>query len=170
MPGAAENPPCLQVRRGAEACRSDGPAEFAAGGTPADTGASWQRDGSALTLRTGRYGFSPLCYYADAERCVVSPSLPALLAKGLRAALDDDALAVFLRLGFMVGEDTVFEAIKVVPPNARIVWTEGRLETTAIPYRAERRDLSRNQAIGCTVRPAWPVRARAESSPRPGRG
>ena len=75
-------------------------------GTPDGIFAEWKWDGRRLRVRNDRYGLHPLFYYATANDIAVSTSVARLLAGGAPADFDGDAIAVFLRLGFFVGDDT----------------------------------------------------------------
>jgi asparagine synthase (glutamine-hydrolysing) len=94
--------------------------------------AAWRWDGSRLAVDNDRYGLQPLFYFRteDGGLCI-SPSVRTLLDLGAPRRLDDDALAVFLRAGYFVGDDTPFAAIKAVPPGAT-------LETVGEPGAGER--------------------------------
>jgi len=94
---------------------------------PQGTFAEWQWDGARLAARTDRFGFQPLYYATRGGTFWLSPSIPALLAAGVPAELDDAALAVFLRLGYFLDADTAFRHVRQVPPAARIAWAEGQL-------------------------------------------
>jgi hypothetical protein len=61
------------------------------------------------------FGFVPRFQWYGPDGPIVRPALDALLAMGAPAAFDYDALAVFLRLGFFVGDDTPFASIRAVP-------------------------------------------------------
>ena len=87
----------------------------------------WTWDGAGLRVGNDRYGFQPLYYFAGPGEIAVSTSIARLLAAGAPAELDHTALALFLRLGCFVGEDTAFQAIRAVPPAARVQWRDGRL-------------------------------------------
>lgn len=63
------------------------------------------------------FGFVPRFVWAGPHGRLVRPSLEALLDAGAPATLDYDALAVFLRLGFFVGADTPFAAIRAEEPH-----------------------------------------------------
>ena len=84
--------------------------------------AEWQWDGERLTAKNGRYGFYPVYYYARNKEFVLSPTIKRILESGADASLDYPALAVFLRLGFFIGEDTPFKHIKALPPSADLRW------------------------------------------------
>lgn len=82
----------------------------------------WAWDGATLTAANERYGMYPLYCYSTPDAAGLSPSIPRLLARGADAALDHAALAVFLRLGFFIGEDTPFRHIRALPPAASLSW------------------------------------------------
>ena len=107
----------------------------------------WSWDGVQATVRTCRYGFFPLYYYATGEEFGVSSSLPKLLACGAPAELDDAAVATFLRLGWLVGDDTVFRAIRVVPPNGKVRWSAGALQVSGGPWYPKTQSLGRDAAV-----------------------
>ncbi len=100
----------------------------------------WAWDGHRLQVRNDRYGFYPLYYWAQDGAVAVSPSIPTLLAEGAPAELDAAGLAVFLRLGFFIGDHTPFRAIRAVPPDTTFEWEDGRLQVSGrvIPTRCER--------------------------------
>ena len=83
--------------------------------------AAWRWDGSGLVVENDRYGLQPLFYFRteDGGLCL-SPSIRTLLRLGAPRRLDDDGLAVFLRTGYFVGDDTPFAAIRAVPPGASL--------------------------------------------------
>ncbi len=107
----------------------------------------WRWDGTQVVLRTCRYGFFPLYYYATANEFGVSSSLPRLIEGGAPTGLDDAALATFLRLGWLVGDDTVFRAIRTVPPNGEVRWSDGRLQVGGGHFYPRTQHLSRTAAI-----------------------
>ncbi|MBI3812635.1 MAG: asparagine synthetase B family protein [Nitrospirae bacterium] len=91
--------------------------------------AEWDWDGERLVVRNDRYGFYPLYYFQKGNTIGVSPSIIRLLMEGAPPDLDHDALSVFLRVGFFIAEDTPFDSIRAVPPDARWEWTDGRLSS-----------------------------------------
>jgi asparagine synthase (glutamine-hydrolysing) len=121
--------------------------------------ASWEWDGRALRVAADRYGLPGLFHAAVPGGVVVSTDLGCLLSLGVSAELDDDALAVFLRLGIFVGDDTPLRAVRAVPPGARLVWTpdrageglrwaDGHGPRLAVP---EPLDLTREQAVDACI-------------------
>jgi len=105
-------------------------------GKPDGIYAEWSWDGSRLIICNDRFGFYPIYYYAREDEIAVSPSITKLLSEGASPELDDAGLAVFLRLGFFVGDRTAFREIRTVPPDASFFWQAGQLqvqEHLAIP-------------------------------------
>ncbi|HWR17323.1 MAG TPA: asparagine synthase-related protein [Terriglobales bacterium] len=92
--------------------------------------AEWLWDGAELIARNDRYGFMPMYYYQAGNEFCISGSIPTLLRQGTPAEFDYVALSVFLRLGYYIGEDTAFRAIRMLPPSARLNWKNGRLSIT----------------------------------------
>jgi len=109
--------------------------------------ATWQWDGRRLIARTDRYGVNPLFYWHDGRDVGVSPSPLVLLQQGAPASLDHEALSVFLRLGFFLGDDTPFAAVKAVPANSVLEWEDGRLIITGARPRTVLQSVNRDQAL-----------------------
>jgi len=111
--------------------------------------AGWHWDGARLVVTNDRYGFFPLFWFRATEGGVcLSPSLVTAIEQGAPTDLDIEALSVFFRLGFFVGDDTPFAGIKVVPPDALFEWRDGTLECRGrYPAPAKPSDVSRDEAI-----------------------
>jgi hypothetical protein len=123
--------------------RGDG---FATGGEPAvfvghrlesrpgepDDGAyvEWCWTGSELVVQSDRYGLIPAYYAAGPDFFAISTSLGPLLEAGVSDELDEEALAVFLRLGTFLADDTPYRAIKALPPGTDFVWKGAGHEPT----------------------------------------
>src|SRR6266508_1116609 len=119
------------VARGVATCslghRVAGPA---ADGKPDGAFADWRWDGRRLTIENDPFGMYPVFYAASEDEVWVSSSLVKLLAEGVSSCIDWPALAVFLRLGFYVGDDTAFKAIRVLSPDGRVEWENGQTRVT----------------------------------------
>ena len=89
--------------------------------------AEWHWDGRTLRVTNDRYGFCPLYCYHDGNEIGISPSVAPLIAAGASNELDEAGLAVALRLGQFIGDDTPFRHIRCLPPNATLTW-DGSLE------------------------------------------
>lgn len=111
--------------------------------------ASWCWDGTRLVVTNDRYGLYPLFWYRTPCGGVgISNSLLQLVKLGASTDLDFEALAVFLRLGTFVGNDTPFNAIQAMPPNVIFKWENGEVECHSRKPKTPRAViLSRNDAI-----------------------
>jgi asparagine synthase (glutamine-hydrolysing) len=134
--------------------RAEGATDYHAGHEiPLDDGridgifAAWHFDGLRLTVRNDRYGIQPLFYWHEGDSVMVSPSLLQLIALGAPTDLDDAALAVFLRLGFFLGDDTAFRSIRTVPPNATFIWEAGKLTVEGGPSVIPPRQMTHDDAV-----------------------
>ena len=117
------------------------------GGAEDGVFAMWRWDGQRLVVQTDRYGASPLFYWtADAEICI-SPSLLSLVRCGAPTQLNWEGLAAFLRLGYFLGDDTPFTAIRTVPPGGRLEWENGHLAHSGGRPRIAVTRATRDQAI-----------------------
>jgi hypothetical protein len=136
--------------RGLAACRLGQPP--GPGGTSGDgVWAEWRWDGATVRAANDRHGLHPLFYAVDGDAIWLSPSLPKLLLEGAPTELDEPALAVFIRTGYFVGEDTPFRAIRALPPNATLAWADGRLQVSGGLPPPAWRTLSRDDAIDAYV-------------------
>jgi len=80
----------------------------------------WNWDGTRLEVRQDRFGFHPFFYFATRDAWGISPSIHVLVEHGAPTALDDDAIAVFLRLGYYLGATTPFVAIRALPAGGHL--------------------------------------------------
>jgi asparagine synthase (glutamine-hydrolysing) len=92
----------------------------AAAPSAAAPGAGWRWDGTELEAWTDRHGFAHLFYLSRPGLLAVSPSLAQLARSHGAGPLDDAALAVVLRAGFLVGTDTVLRDVRILPPGGRL--------------------------------------------------
>lgn len=109
--------------------------------------AKWEWDGVTLKVTNCRYGFNPLYYFVRPGEICVSNSILQLLYKDVPTELDDEAISVFLRFGWFLGEDTPFRAIRAVPPNTQFEWRNGELHVAGSYPIPEPDYLSRDAAI-----------------------
>lgn len=86
----------------------------------------WKWDGTRLVVRNDRYGFHPVFFHAGRDEIVVSNSILRLIAEGVPGDPDAGAIGAFLRLGFFIGDDTPYRAIRALPPGAALCWEAGR--------------------------------------------
>jgi asparagine synthase (glutamine-hydrolysing) len=93
--------------------------------TAQDVFAEWHWDGNQAIVRNCKLGFFPIYYYATDKEFGVATSIERLLACGAPSDLDDSAMAVCIRLGWLVGDDTIFRSIRTLPPGGKVVWQNG---------------------------------------------
>lgn len=124
-----------------------GPDKCFFGHRVADDGifAEWSWDGQRLNVRNDRYGMYPMFYCVADNGIMVAPSVNGLLARGAPRMLDDAAVAVFLRLGYFLGEDTPFASIKAMPPGG-LTW-DGTLRLLEHRPAVRPQHIPRKQAI-----------------------
>lgn len=113
--------------------------------------AGWEWNGTRLRVFNDRFGFYPLYYFVRSGECAVSPSLPELLALGAPTDLDYDAMAVFFHLGYFIGEDTPFQAIRAVPPSVCFEWKDGTCTVSSRLAFAKPQELDRRQAVDAYI-------------------
>ena len=119
--------------------QTDGPPEAFlgyrfSGQTAPDDGVwvKWLWDGSRFVLANDRFGFRPVYYFAIGSAFGVATRIDDLLLAGAPVELDDAAIAVFLRLGFFLGDDTPFRHIRSLPRDALLTWSGGQLRVESL--------------------------------------
>lgn len=75
-----------------------------------------------MTVSSGFTGVLPLYYVQSSSQFTVAPSIGTLLEAGASTELDDQALALFLRLGYFVDDRTPFRHIRAFPPSMTYQW------------------------------------------------
>jgi asparagine synthase (glutamine-hydrolysing) len=91
--------------------------------------AFWDRDRRQIVLARDRFGKKPLFYHVDSRRFLFGSEIKALLAYGgLERRVNPHALHEYLTYGYIVGNHTIFEGIRRVPPAHRMVVGADRLE------------------------------------------
>ncbi len=111
----------------------------------------WDWDGTTLRVRNDRYGFYPVFYFANDIEIAISDSVDLLLAAGAPRDFDDAGLAAFLRLGHFLGDDTAFRSIRMLAPNAILVWNVGGLTINSSVAIAPRREMNRRYAMDAYI-------------------
>ena len=81
----------------------------------------WVWDRNRLELRQDRHGFHPFYYFTSPDGWGIGPSIHRLIEEGAPPELDDAAIAVYLRVGLFLGNDTPFRAIRALPPGGWLV-------------------------------------------------
>ena len=96
--------------------------------------AVWDGERARLHLVNDRFGLRNVYYAADGSRLVFAPQVGALLADArLSRTLDAQAVAEFLTFQCVMGDRTLIEGIRLLPPASLFVFEPGRgmrLEST----------------------------------------
>lgn len=109
--------------------------------------AEWSWDGNQLTVKNDRYGLFPLYYCSYKNEIYLSTSIRRMLELGAPRDFDYDALAIFLRMGLFIGNDTPFKNIKSLPPNVSFLWENGDLKIGGHYPASKPVDISEDKAI-----------------------
>ncbi len=149
--------PYLLVEKTGESFRIEGLREYAVGhkiprpdrGSGVNDGAwmEWRWDGRSLAVQTCPHGLVPVYYFARGGTIIVSTSIAELLKRGADAAWNWPGLAVMLRCGSFIGDETPFADIHALWPDAKLTWRGGSLAIERLPYRPRIRSPSRNEAL-----------------------
>jgi hypothetical protein len=86
--------------------------------------AGWHWNGRSLDIFSDRLGMIPVFSRSGPRGLVLASSLAEIIEPG-RDRLDTAALAVFMRLGFFLGDDTPLLGVRVLPPGLNISVTPG---------------------------------------------
>ena len=113
--------------------------------------ADWAWDGSRLVVHNDQYGFYPLYYYTISGEFGISTSIAKLMELGAPPLFDDAGMAVFLRLGFFIGEDTPFKGIRALPRCHSFCWTTEGLQIELTKPRIKTTIISRSRAIDAYI-------------------
>ena len=92
----------------------------------------WWAEGNSIVAENDRYGIHPGFYFADGGRFGIATSVAELQTMSAASTLDDAAMAVFLRLGYYLGNDTPFQQIRAVPPGCRLVWSGNKVQLSNV--------------------------------------
>lgn len=108
----------------------------------------WKWENDHFELKNSRYGFYPIFYYIKKDGLGVSPSIFDLTEQCSPTELDDAAIAVFLRLGFYIGDDTPFKKIRSFPPGSKLSWGRNKCGISSnIRIQTRKTSLSREAAV-----------------------
>lgn len=111
--------------------------------------AEWNWNDGKLTVRNDRFGFLPVYYAQLPSGFGVSTSALELIRAGAATDLDDAAVSVFIRLGYYIGNDTPFKAVRLLPAGSQLTWSGAApsIQSLAPPISETVSTLSRERAV-----------------------
>jgi asparagine synthase (glutamine-hydrolysing) len=146
-------PATIVIRANGPTLNVTGPATFLGGfpviadGERDGSFGEWRWNGEQLDAQVDRLGMFPLYYSELPDGIALSTSISDLIKAGASSEIDWTALHALFRLGFCIGNDTVFRAIKTFPVGGKLNWTPGRLHVTESFPEIKLNTLSRSDAI-----------------------
>jgi len=122
---------------------------------PARPATDWRSEGLGKFMTVATLPLGVTCRHQSTgirkhapRRVCISPSLGSLLLRGVPAEIDHQALAIFLRLGTFLGDDTPFRGIRALPAGAVLEWEPGRFRIAGGPVLADPEPIDREEALG----------------------
>src|SRR2546425_4633245 len=88
--------------------------------------AIWDRARGRLLLARDRLGIKPLYYAMTDQELLFGSEIKAILAAGVRAALNEEVLPELLATRFVAGEATLFRGIRKLLPGRTLSWSPGK--------------------------------------------
>jgi asparagine synthase (glutamine-hydrolysing) len=107
----------------------------------------WNWNGQELSARTCRYGVLPVYWYADDTQVILSDQIRTF-QYFTKLDLDTTGVALLIRSRFLLGDLTPFKNVRRLPPGARLLWMNGKLQISGErPQPAEEFTGTRQRAI-----------------------
>jgi asparagine synthase (glutamine-hydrolysing) len=97
----------------------------------------YDREEQKMFLARDRFGIKPLLYQADEDKFVFGSEMKSILAYGIEKTIDYSSLYLYLQLNYVPGSDSIFTAVKKLPPGHYLTVTRGKHEIAkyySIPY------------------------------------
>lgn len=83
-----------------------------------------------LTIASDRYGLRPLYYFFNGHLFIFASEIKALLKFAqVKKKIDEHSIAEFFSFEFILGDKTLFESIRVLPPASILTIQHGCLKT-----------------------------------------
>ena len=90
--------------------------------------ALWDADRRRLLIGRDRLGIKPIYTWSDGRRFAFASEAKALFAlPGITPALDEDAVAGYLHLGYVASPRTIFRGVRKLPPATVVTVEDGRI-------------------------------------------
>ena len=106
--------------------------------------ALWDADRRRLLIGRDRLGIKPLYTWADGRHFAFASEAKALFAlPGVVPALDEDAVAGYLHLGYVAAPRTIFRGMRKLPPATVVTVENGRIAERALLADRRGRSIAR---------------------------
>ncbi len=90
--------------------------------------ALWDAERKRLLVGRDRLGIKPIYTWSDGRHFAFASEAKALFAlPGVRPALDEDAVAGYLHLGYVSAPKTIFRGVRKLPPATVVTVEDGRI-------------------------------------------
>ena len=119
--------PFVRIKRNGPNWDADGHLNWRGPAATADNSSGWDWQNGRLRISSSHLGFDPVYYHQGEDEIALSPSLVRLLLLGAPTDIDEDALSVFLRMGYFLADWTPFRAIRRLNPGVDCFWPDSRL-------------------------------------------
>jgi len=116
-------------------------------GGPPSLSAGWTAEENHVRAWTDRLGLIQMFYHIGRDGIVLADNLRDVATRISGLQFDFDALSIFFRLGFFLGNDTPFRGIKVLPPATSLHWPDQTHVTEPAAAAPRAWELSRAAAI-----------------------
>lgn len=90
--------------------------------------AIWDAQAQKLLVANDHFGLWPVYYAQHEGRLLFAPEVKGVLAdSNIPRVVDDTAVANFFHFGHLLGDETFFKGIELLPPASILVWQEGQI-------------------------------------------
>ena len=96
--------------------------------------AGWRYDGECLNVKSDRLGMIPVFFWHVADRLVVADTLAELVERLDEPRFDDEAVATFLALGYLLDDQTLISGVKMLLPGETLIWRSGNVARHWVGY------------------------------------
>src|SRR2546426_557237 len=87
---------------------------------------TWERARGRPLRARERLGIKPLYYAMTDQELLFGSEIKAILAAGVRSALNEEVLPELLATRFVAGEATLFRGIRKLLPGRTLSWSPGK--------------------------------------------
>jgi len=90
--------------------------------------AFWDKSKNMLIVDSDLFGVFPLYYFLSNRELIISTQIKSIVEAMSDVALPNyDGVAEYLRMGYLLSDQTLIENIKRIPPGYRLIWKDREL-------------------------------------------